>query len=420
MLGFIFVAILMIITASTLSPHGIDYLQLNMRLLNSPPMCNIPPAMSPFHPVCFETSASSMTIMQSLSENSAKMRANVQQAMDSLRTHLPNLAAVTRSLKQQAEVMMAASESRLEETKRDWLQYLNTLDQDLKSFAKALSESEQKAMQMLQDARDGVVARWAALFPPEPEKFDTVQAAGQLIHEFRVTSANNSTSAEPVGTDTVDFNLLPVWNDPSIKRVQTFLPIWPLIIYMLSAICCMMFSTFFHTFQAVSGRVADNFQSLDYAGIFLLIAGSTVPLIHYGFFCQPTLQIVYLVVDILTGVSGCFVSLLPTFRQIKFRQLRVVLFFCVASAGAVPLTHMLFLNNHARWLLAYIIAMSAMYICGAVIYCLQVPERWQPGKYDIFFHSHQLWHVFIFVAVCIHFAGVKKFYEWRMGSMCTA
>lgn len=30
---------------------------------------------------------------------------------------------------------------------------------------------------------------------------------------------------------------------------------------------------------------------------------------------------------------------------------------------------------------------------GGAIYALRVPERWFPGKFDLFFHSHQLFHV---------------------------
>ena len=30
---------------------------------------------------------------------------------------------------------------------------------------------------------------------------------------------------------------------------------------------------------------------------------------------------------------------------------------------------------------------------GAIIYANRVPERWFPGKFDLWLHSHQLFHV---------------------------
>ena len=30
---------------------------------------------------------------------------------------------------------------------------------------------------------------------------------------------------------------------------------------------------------------------------------------------------------------------------------------------------------------------------GALVYAQRVPERWFPGKFDLFFHSHQIFHV---------------------------
>lgn len=30
-------------------------------------------------------------------------------------------------------------------------------------------------------------------------------------------------------------------------------------------------------------------------------------------------------------------------------------------------------------------------VAGATIYALQIPERWRPGKFDIWMSSHQLW-----------------------------
>jgi adiponectin receptor len=53
-------------------------------------------------------------------------------------------------------------------------------------------------------------------------------------------------------------------------------------------------SAIFHTIQNHSARVANFGNKLDYVGIVLLIIGSFVPSIFYGFYCYPNLQILYL------------------------------------------------------------------------------------------------------------------------------
>ena len=64
-------------------------------------------------------------------------------------------------------------------------------------------------------------------------------------------------------------------------QLHFYLPRWPLTVFMLSALCCLFFSAWFHCFQAVSAQMTVVFQCLDYAGITLLIAGSNVPVIYY-------------------------------------------------------------------------------------------------------------------------------------------
>ena len=64
-------------------------------------------------------------------------------------------------------------------------------------------------------------------------------------------------------------------------QLHFYLPRWPLTVFMVSALCCLFFSAWFHCFQAVSAQMTVVFQCLDYAGITLLIAGSNVPVIYY-------------------------------------------------------------------------------------------------------------------------------------------
>ena len=50
---------------------------------------------------------------------------------------------------------------------------------------------------------------------------------------------------------------------------------------------------------------------------------------------------------------------------------------------------------------------------GAAIYALRVPERWNPGAFDLICSSHQLFHLCVVTAALVHYRGVHTLLEWR-------
>jgi hypothetical protein len=63
--------------------------------------------------------------------------------------------------------------------------------------------------------------------------------------------------------------------------------------FFLGAALCLGMSATYHTISNHSPMVNQIGNQLDYVGIVLLITGSFVPSIYYGFWCAPTLQKVY-------------------------------------------------------------------------------------------------------------------------------
>ena len=58
---------------------------------------------------------------------------------------------------------------------------------------------------------------------------------------------------------------------------------------------------------------------------------------------------------------------------------------------------------------------------GFALFVLRVPERFLPGAFDIFGHSHQLWHVGVAVAGFGWLEGMLDHATWRLslGSFCS-
>ena len=104
----------------------------------------------------------------------------------------------------------------------------------------------------------------------------------------------------------------------------------------------------------------------------------------------------------------------------RFRALKTYLFISLGFAGVVPLVHLVYHMGYIHFIVWYLAAMGAFYVMGAMVYLFQIPERWWPGKFDLWFSSHQIWHLLIVAAVLTHYLGVIHMYEWRMTRVCPA
>lgn len=197
------------------------------------------------------------------------------------------------------------------------------------------------------------------------------------------------------------------------------LPRWPIALFILSAMMCLLSSTVFHMFASTSEATCSHFQKLDYAGICALISGSTVAPIYYGFYCERFLQMAYITTSLVLTAAALRLVLNQRYLTAEYRPIRTAVLIAAGFSGIVPLAHML-VRFGLHPLLWYLLSMGGMYIGGALIYLTQIPESLFPGKFDIFFSSHQLWHVAVVAAALTHYYGLSDFYEWRMVTMCPA
>lgn len=60
----------------------------------------------------------------------------------------------------------------------------------------------------------------------------------------------------------------------------------PLFIHMACAIICMGASATFHLLKEHSHKMHKSLAKVDYAGISIMIAGSSTPPFYYSFFCE--------------------------------------------------------------------------------------------------------------------------------------
>ena len=77
----------------------------------------------------------------------------------------------------------------------------------------------------------------------------------------------------------------------------------------------------------------------------------------------------------------------------RFRPLRAAVFITFGLSGIAPATHFGIKNGWERSVeegaLGWLILMGVLYITGAVLYAVRIPERFFPGKLDIWVSCSQ-------------------------------
>jgi len=209
---------------------------------------------------------------------------------------------------------------------------------------------------------------------------------------------------------------------PGLQRADTkglqvwMVARWPVFVFMGGAMLCLLVSSICHLFACCSRHAFSWAWQIDYGGIAVLIVTSFYPPVYYGFMCKPVWRMFYLMMISLLGVSLTCFSLIGTFKTPQFRATRAGLFASLGLFGIFPMCHQWIINGDIPQVwqaMLYEIAMGAIYLVGAAVFVLRVPERFKPGAFDIFFHSHQCFHVLVVIAAYVHFQAVLQLLEWR-------
>eukprot|EP00116_Pleurobrachia_bachei_P009706 sb/3469968/ len=182
-------------------------------------------------------------------------------------------------------------------------------------------------------------------------------------------------------------------------------------VFFATATLCMGFSCIFHTLINHSPKMFKLFSRLDYTGIALLVVGSNAPWLYYTHFCRPLAFILYISGNGLVGTLGVIVALWEEFDKPKYRTFRAIVFLTMGLTAVIPGLHFTIKWGWSAALeeasVGWMILMGFFYISGTLLYMAQVPERFFPGKCDIWFQSHQIMHVCVFIAVVICYHGIS-------------
>lgn len=141
----------------------------------------------------------------------------------------------------------------------------------------------------------------------------------------------------------------------------------------------------------------------------------------------------------MTGV----ILLTPKFHGPQWRRFRLNCFILTGFSAFAPIGH-----GTLRWGMEFVrktgvpyyFAEGALVLIGCYFYEVRfllrllsvyvhadgfkrrVPERHFPGKFDIWWHSHTIWHLFVVMAIGMHILGLLSAldYDYYNRSACRA
>ncbi|KAI5966288.1 uncharacterized protein KGF55_000597 [Candida pseudojiufengensis] len=123
-------------------------------------------------------------------------------------------------------------------------------------------------------------------------------------------------------------------------------------------------------------------------------------------------------------------TLHPEFSKNYYRPYRSTMFILFGLSGVLPVATGVyefgFETTKQRCGIIWLILEGFFYILGAVLYAIRFPERTThveedeqslldnpvAGKFDIFGHSHQIFHIFVVIAAFCHWKALVQCYHY--------
>ena len=225
------------------------------------------------------------------------------------------------------------------------------------------------------------------------------------------------------------------YEDHKKKLIKKFLPKFkeehewiPMVIYLLSVFACLGLSTTFHIFYSISHKVSKILQRLDMAGISILIFGSSFSSHYYLYKCMPLHHYIYSTFSFISCFGVFIASMFEKFHLAEFTYIKGLMFGVLGVGNGVALIHPFFLTFYAneendymedRWFFVATLLMGGTYLFGLAFYIKKIPERFFPKTFDIWFNSHTIFHICVFIAAAIFYFALDYLHIITKNTQCS-
>lgn len=175
--------------------------------------------------------------------------------------------------------------------------------------------------------------------------------------------------------------------------------------YVICAALCLLMSSFYHWFGCISESYHNCLLRLDLTGIGLLVTGSFIPGMYYGFYCAPEAQKVHCGLTLIVFLAGLSAPWIDW--EINGRPVRPYIFGALVTLGVIPFAHWFYITPEVfkNEVAQEFLLMFFWYGVGFTLFLTKLPERMFPTSFlaTQVFSSHALWHVCVLNAVYVWF-----------------
>lgn len=204
---------------------------------------------------------------------------------------------------------------------------------------------------------------------------------------------------------------------------------WNLIQFAVACTICLLVSSTFHCFKSHSLSICKTCNQLDYFGIVILITFSLNSVILFAFYNFAVTKWGFIALFTTLGAICTVLTLHPEFATPYYRPIRSTMFVLFGLSGLLPIFVGISLfgwnTTRLRAGVDWLVLEGALYIGGAVLYAMRIPERFthvdedeqtllnkpHVGRFDIFGHSHQLFHIMVVIAAYCHWRSLLCCYH---------
>ncbi|KAK7909096.1 HlyIII-domain-containing protein [Apiospora marii] len=196
-------------------------------------------------------------------------------------------------------------------------------------------------------------------------------------------------------------------------------------LFLLGGTVCFLLSTIYHVLSSHSHATHVFCLKLDFLGILVVTAGCFPPGLWYTFPCASRQsKLNWIVVDLGAQLMAAMLALFSkSFQASNMRHVRGFVFSVMASSAFYPIIIKISQVGWSRANEEYGASLYAwtilIYLCSVTIYAVRLTEAWKPGAFDIWGHSHQIFHVGMAIGLTVHFMAFVKashqFYAVKQG-----
>ena len=183
------------------------------------------------------------------------------------------------------------------------------------------------------------------------------------------------------------------------------------------AAICFGLSATFHTLRSHSYDVHHFWGTMDVLGICVLAFGGGTSITYYAFYSQPIIQRTYWTLSIVSSAAAAFTLFDSGGGGSTMRKLRGSVFSLLVLSAMLPIFHCIYnigwtqaqTQIGAQWFLAEAIVL----VVAVSAFVGRIPERFSPGTFDIWGHSHQIFHSLAVVGTAFHLKALLTAYAYR-------